>query len=137
MENQVNSIDLSVLKKCDFVPWVDGNEELLEQLRLLRELEVGNAHQVHHAILALEIIGNRLTEWIKPFKGSLDVDDMECFLEMYRKHLSLMEKFEGVHFEKTSASYRMCLRMLQVIFGVLYDVFDGDGGLPGEIRGIV
>lgn len=137
MEKLVTSIDLTVLKKCDFVPVVDGNSELLGQLRYLRGLDVHDAGQVHHAICALEIIGNRLTEWSASFKGTLDEEDMECFLELFRKHLAFMKKYEGVHFERAASSYRMCLRMLQVIFGMLYEVFAGDEGLPGEIRGMV
>ena len=131
------TIDLTVLKEFDFAPVADGNRELMDQLRQLREIDVRNDDQVHQAIEALEIISNRLPGWIAPFRGSIDEEDMECFLEMYRKHLLRIKKFEGVCFERTEASYRMCLRMLRVIFGVLYEVFDGGGGLPDEILGIV
>lgn len=133
----MNKIDLTTLKKCDFIPVAEENHELMGQLGHLRELDVHNADQVHLAIEALDIIGNRLTWWIAPFKGSLDEEDMDCFIEIYRKHLLRIKKFEGVCFERTATSYRMCLRMLQVIFGVLYDVFDGENGLPVEIRGLV
>jgi len=133
----LNKIDLTTLKKCDFIPVADENHELMGQLGHLRELDVHNADQVHLAIEALDIIGNRLTWWIASFKGSLEEEDMDCFLEIYRKHLLRIKKFEGVCFERTATSYRMCLRMLQVIFGLLYEVFDGENGLPVEIRGLV
>jgi hypothetical protein len=115
----------------------DGNRKLMEQLRQLREIDVRNDVQVHQAIEALEIIKNRQPGWIASFRGSLNEEDMDCFLEMYCKHLLRIKKFEGVSFERTETSYRMCLRMLQVIFGMLYEVFDGENGLPDEIRGIV
>jgi len=109
------TIDLTVLKEFDFAPVAEGNRELMDQLRQLREIDVRNDGQVHQAIEALEIISNRLPGWIAPFMGSIDEEDMECFLEMYRKHLLQIKKFEGVCFERTEISYRMCLWMLRIV----------------------
>jgi len=135
----MNKIDHEVLSKAEFSLFNNDNE-FLAQLHYLRELNIEDADKVNDAIRALEILQQKLTVWVNENRTAFEPEEAAFIINIYVKHLALLKKHEGVNFEKTLISYKMCLRVFQFIMAALYDYPDrifGPRVLPQEVRSVV
>lgn len=135
----MNKIDHDVLSKAEFSP-LDNDTEFLSQLHFLCDLDIEDADKVNDAVMALEIIQLKLTAWLNENRTALEPEEAAFMINIYVKHLALLKKHEGVNFEKTLISYKMCLRVFQFIMAALYDYPDSILGfmeLPQEVRSVV
>jgi len=136
----MKTIDLVILQNCDFYPWLNEDNDLLEQIKFLKNIDIHNQIEVCNTIKALEILEFKLMDWLNKYQTLLNEYDIVYLLGLYRKHLSLVKEHEGVNFEKALCSLKMCLRMLQFVMCALYDFPDpifGNFDMPDEIRNIL
>lgn len=134
----MNRIDHEILSKAEFSLFNNDNE-FLAQLHYLDEINIEVADQVKDAVKALEIIQLKLTAWLNENRTALEPEEAVFMINIYIKHLALLKKHEGVNFEKTLISYKMCLRVFQFIMAALYDYPDRIFGfmeLPQQIRSL-
>lgn len=135
----MKKIDHEVLSKAEFSP-LNNDNEFMSQLHYLRELNIEKADRVNDAIRALEILQQKLTVWVNENRTAFEPEEAVFMINIYIKHLALLKKHEGVNFEKTLISYKMCLRVFQFIMAALYDYPDSILGfmeLPQEVRSVV
>lgn len=133
-------IDLNILKTCDYTPWMHEDNGFLEQLKYFDNSVIDNHDKMHNLIEGLEILKNKLDGWMFINKSTLDENDIRYLMNMLSKHIDVLKKNEGIHFELCRRSVNVSLRLVQFLLCSLYDYTDiiiGVKRLPDEIRDLI
>ena len=103
--------------------WWEENNPLIQEIKKLKGINIGDQKEVYSAIEILEALDKNLYGLLIDHDIFFDETERESILNLYRKSIDTLKKYEGVNIEKASKALNLCLRLIQLILGLLYDCY--------------
>jgi hypothetical protein len=103
--------------------WWEENTPLIREIEKLKSIHIGDQKQVHLAIEILEALDRNFYGLLMDHDIFFDENEIESILALYRKSLNVLKKYEGTDISKASRALDSCLRLIQLILGLLYDCY--------------
>ena len=103
--------------------WWEENTPLIKEIKKLKSIHIGAQKEVHSAIEILETLDRNFYGLLMDHDIFFDENEIESILALYRKSLNVLKKYEGTDISKASRVFDSCLRMIQLILGLLYDCY--------------
>jgi len=124
----------SISMEFDF--WMDDECELILEIEKLKGIDIGNQNEVMASIEILEALDRNFYGLLLNHDIFFDENEIESILNLYRKSLNVLKKHEGVDQWEAAWALKSCLRIIQLLMGLLYDSFIGPG-LPKAVRELI
>ena len=124
----------SISMEFDF--WMDDECELILEIQKLKGIDIGNQKEVMAAIEILEALDRNFYGLLLDHDIFFDENEIESILNLYRKSLNAFKEHEGVDLWEAGWALDSCLRIIQLLMGLLYDSFIGPG-LPKAVRELI
>ena len=96
---------------------------MIQEIKKLQGINIGDQKEVYSAIEILEALDKNLYGLLIDHDIFFDETERESILNLYRKSIDILKKYEGVNIEKASKALNLCLRLIQLILGLLYDCY--------------
>ena len=119
----------------EFYWWEDDNP-LIQEIKKLSGIDISDPEEVHAAIEILEALDRNFYGLLLDHDIFFDENEIESILNLYRKSLNAFKKHEGVDKWEAEWALKSCLRLIQLLMGLLYDSFVGPG-LPKAVRELI
>ena len=101
--------------------WWEENTPLIKEIEKLKNIHVGAQKEVHSAIEILEALDRNFYGLLMDHDIFFDENEIESILSLYRKSLNVLKEYEGIDINQASRALDSCLRLIQLILGLLYD----------------
>jgi len=103
--------------------WWEENNPLIQEIKKLKDINIGDQKEVHSTIEILEALDRNFYGFLMDHDIFFDETERESILNLYRKSLSTLKEYEGIDIRKASRALNSCLRLIQLILGLLYDCY--------------
>ena len=118
--------------------WWEENNPLIQEIKKLKGINIGDQKEVYSAIEILEALDRNFYRFLMDHDIFFDETERESILNLYRKSIATLKKYEGVNIEKASKALNLCLRLTQLILGLLYDSYRPFGiELPKAVKELI
>ena len=118
--------------------WWEEECSLIREIKKLKGINLGNQKEVYTAIEILEALDRHFYVFLIEHDIFFDETERELILNLYRKSIATLKKYEGVNIEKASKALNLCLRLIQLILGLLYDSYRPFGiELPKAVKDLI
>ena len=114
-----------IIKKIPNVEfnWWEENSPLIKEIKKLKSIHIGAQKEVHSAIEILEALDRNFYGLLMDHDIFFDENEIESILSLYRKALNVLKGYEGTDINQASRALDSCLRLIQLILGLLYDCY--------------
>lgn len=130
-------MNFELFARLEFEPWYDDSF-FLQQIQKLQNVNINDPEEVHAAIEVLEVFSKKFHSWLQEADTILDETDIDSIVNVYDRSVKILKNHEGVNLSKASDALRTCLRLTQLVFGLLYDGWKHFGGeMPTHIRELI
>ena len=114
-----------IIKKIPNVEfnWWEENSPLIKEIKKLKSIHIGAQKEVHSAIEILEALDRNFYGLLMDHDVFFDENEIESILSLYRKSLNVLKGYEGTDISQAARALDSCLRLIQLILGLLYDCY--------------
>jgi hypothetical protein len=114
-----------IIKKIPNVEfnWWEENSPLIKEIKKLKSIHIGAQKEVHSAIEILEALDRNFYGLLMDHDIFFDENEIESILSLYRKSLNILKEYEGTDISQAARALDSCLRLIQLILGLLYDCY--------------
>ncbi|SHK16231.1 hypothetical protein SAMN02745216_02987 [Desulfatibacillum alkenivorans DSM 16219] len=117
-----------------FTPW-ETDELILQNVSKLSHVDIGNPDSVHERITILESLGSVAENGLIEYGSPIDENEARFVMDIFWNAFNMLKREEGLHFKIALIQYKCCLRLLHLVFGLLYDNFGFE--MPEKMRYMV
>ena len=118
--------------------WWEKDNPLIQEIKKLKRINIDDQKEVYTAIEILEALDRHFYALLIEHDIFFDETERESILNLYRKSIATLKKYEGINIEKASKALNLCLRLTQLIVGLLYDSYRPFGiELPKAVKDLI